>query len=52
MLLNQIQHIKSFENDMLDIYAYNESIYLNKFQIISTNFRLELCYVTLDHSFL
>ena len=45
MLLNQtlpqIQHTKSFENNILDIYAYNKSIYSTKSQIPTTNFLLE-----------
>ena len=45
MLLNQILYkihqTKSFENGILDIYTYNESIYSYKFQIPTTNFILE-----------
>ena len=40
-ILSQIQQTKSFKNDMLDINAYNESIYSHKFQILTTNFILE-----------
>ena len=40
-ILSQIQHTKSFENNILDIYAYNKSIYSHKFQILTTNFILE-----------
>ncbi len=40
-ILSQIQHTKSFENNILDIYAYNKSIYSHKFQIPTTNFILE-----------
>ena len=40
-ILSQIQHTKSFENNILDIYAYNKSIYSHKLQILTTNFILE-----------